>query len=107
MCKKNLWNFLRFYRFIWFSLAKEFKCSDAKSRYFMKETYLNYELIAIFIFPILIGVLDDFVFDDRLLLSVSISFAFAFIYTLYVVIKVWFFKLDDVFEREHEEEKHR
>ena len=72
----------------------------------MKETYLNYELIAIFIFPILIGVLDDFVFDDRLLLSVSISFAFAFIYTLYVVIKVWFFKLDDVFEREHEEEKH-
>ena len=98
MCKKNLWNLLRFYWFVWFSMKKEFQCSNAKSRYFLKETYSNHEIIAIIVFPVLIGVLDDFIFDDRLLLSAGISLTLAFMYTLYVVIKVWFFKLHSEFE---------
>jgi len=45
MCKKTLWNFLRYYCFVFIRSSEKFSCGDSeKNEFYYKNTYAGYEL---------------------------------------------------------------
>jgi len=53
MCKKTLWNFLRYYIFLFLSSKDEFICNDSsKNKFYYKNNYVGYELL----FGIVLGI---------------------------------------------------
>jgi hypothetical protein len=63
MCKKTLWNFLRYYYFLFGSSKKEFDCNDSKkNEFYYKNTYAGYELLL----GVLLGVsmaISSYIYD--------------------------------------------
>ena len=113
MCKKNILTFLKFYCFVWCAIRHKPKktfCSEeiSSDNQYLKQGVYGWDVGFASILVGLAFVIGDYAFEEESLTKIALlSLFIVFVYSILQTMYVWFFKLNDVFEREHEEEKHR
>ena len=97
MCKKSIWIFIKYYCFVWFSTKKRFTCAkSSNNEYLLKNTFAGYESIALILLGLSMAIVSYF-YDKEYIFSFFVSIFAQFVYSLLIVIYVWFLKLDDIF----------
>jgi len=90
MCKKTLWNFLRYYAFLFLSSSKEFKCGEGiKNKFYFKETYAGYELLMGIAFGISMAI-SFYFYDTNIVLLGLWNVSFMLIMTTSFAFYHWY-----------------
>lgn len=98
MRKKSIWTFIKYYCFVWCSTKKRFSCEKvSNNEYLLKNTFAGHESISLILLGIFMGVFSYF-YNERYMFSFLMAMLVVFLYTLFVVINIWFSKLDDIFD---------
>lgn len=99
MCKKSIWIFIKFYCFVWCSTKKRFGCWEtSNNEYLFKNTFAGYESISFILLGVSMGV-SNYFYEEKYMLSFLISLFIVLIYSLIIVMYVWFIKLGNIFDK--------